>query len=87
MTTVHDTTKYSYLQDLPEAGEQDQVTEARQEDHHGPAPPGQNSEAMDPGLSTALLREDPTLALQGGQDQGSDLPSDQIPLAGLRLDR
>jgi len=74
-------------QDLPEAGEQDQDTEARQEDHHGPAQPGQNSEAMDPGLSTALLREDHTLALQGGQDQGSDLPSDQIPLGGLRLDR
>lgn len=75
------------LQDLPEAGEQDQDTEARQEDHHGPAQPGQNSEAMDPGLSTALLREDHTLALQGGQDLGSDLPSDQIPLGGLRLDR
>ena len=49
--------------------------------------PGLNSEAMDQGLSTALPREAPTLALHRGQDQGSDHPSDQILLGDHHLDR
>ena len=55
--------------------------------HPGQGPPGLNSEATDPDLSTASPREDHTLGLRRDQGQGSDHPSDQILLGDHHLDR
>ena len=76
-----------HFQDLPAAGEQDQVMAAHQEVHLGLDQPGLTREATDPGLSTASPREAPTLVLQLGLDLGSDQPSDQIHQGDHHRDR